>query len=185
MQRSFARTVPGARRQAPAPARAAGSTTGRPPPPRAEPRPPPESRVGKVPIPVPAGTTVTLEQAYIKVKVGGIEGLEGWVAAAGAAARPPTRISLPLSLQGPKGELELKYPDLVEIKTVRGGEKGGVRGSRARPRAARAARGRPRRIAAARAPKAPGRASRPCRAGGSGAADPSRRHRAAAAGRRR
>lgn len=139
MQRSFARTVPGARRQAPAPARAAGSTTGRPPPQRAEPRPPPESRVGKVPIPVPAGTTVTLEQAYIKVKVGGIEGLEGWVAAAGAAARPPTRISLPLSPQGPKGELELKYPDLVEIKTVRVG-RGSARIPGAAARRARRAR---------------------------------------------
>lgn len=32
-------------------------------------RPPKESRVGKVPIPVPAGTNVTLETAYIKVKV--------------------------------------------------------------------------------------------------------------------
>ena len=32
-------------------------------------RAPKESRVGKVPIPIPAGSTVTLEEAYIKVKV--------------------------------------------------------------------------------------------------------------------
>ena len=46
--------------------------------------------MGKVPIPVPAGTNVTLENAYIKVK-------------------------------GPKGELELSYPDLVEIKKLEDG----------------------------------------------------------------
>lgn len=32
-------------------------------------KPPKESRVGKAPIPVPSGTNVTLETAYIKVKV--------------------------------------------------------------------------------------------------------------------
>lgn len=51
---------------------------------------PKESRVGKVPISIPAGTNVTLENAYIKVK-------------------------------GPKGELELNYPDLVEIKKLEDG----------------------------------------------------------------
>lgn len=39
-------------------------------------RPPKESRVGKVPIPVPAGTNVTLENAYIKVKVRPSKGRE-------------------------------------------------------------------------------------------------------------
>lgn len=47
--------------------RAAAPATARTAPPSD--KPPKESRIGKVPIPVPTGLTVTLENAYIKVKV--------------------------------------------------------------------------------------------------------------------
>lgn len=50
---------------------AVAGETGRAPPPTADglPRGPKESRIGKAPIPVPSGATITLEEAYIKVKV--------------------------------------------------------------------------------------------------------------------
>jgi hypothetical protein len=55
---------------------AMAGVTGRPQPETAEPRGPKESRIGKAPITVPAAATITLEDAYIKVKV--TEEARGW-----------------------------------------------------------------------------------------------------------
>ena len=109
---------------------------------------PKESRVGKVPIPVPSGTNVTLETAYIKVKVRTFDVKKAECETENKEKNKKMRErkrreeekmwrgdcrfdfplttfppSLPCKLfmdpQGPKGELELNYPDLVEIKKVR------------------------------------------------------------------
>jgi hypothetical protein len=68
MQASSLRSGLATTRSAPAPARrvavAAAAAA-----PAAEAKAPKESRIGKAPIPVPSGATVTLEDAYIKVKV--------------------------------------------------------------------------------------------------------------------
>ena len=103
---------------------------------------PKESRGGKVPIPVPSGTNVTLENAYIKVKVRTVDAKQAGCETVqrgrktnykGGEMRrgdcehdfplttfPPSLLcEISIDPQGPKGELELNYPDLVEIKKVR------------------------------------------------------------------
>ena len=69
MQAALKPVGPSARPAPPARRVAVQGETGRAPPATAEPRGPKESRIGKAPIPVPSGATITLQDAYIKVKV--------------------------------------------------------------------------------------------------------------------
>jgi hypothetical protein len=69
MQAALKPAGPAVKPAAPTRRVAVAGATGRAPPATAEPRGPKESRIGKAPILVPAGATITLEDAYIKVKV--------------------------------------------------------------------------------------------------------------------